>query len=52
MMGLGITRITFFINPWITFFLLPVVLLAVAAGMTFFSSGQIKEYHIISLINE
>lgn len=52
MMGLGITRITFFINPWITFFLIPVVLLAVAAGMTIFSSGQIKEYHIISLINE
>lgn len=51
-MGLGISRITFSINPWTAFLLLPLVLLAVAAGMTWISTGQIREYNIISLINE
>lgn len=52
MMGLGISKITFIINPWTVFLLLPVALFAVTVGMTALSSGQIKEYHIISLINE
>jgi putative ABC transport system permease protein len=52
MMGLGITRITFIINPWVAFLLIPVILLAFAAGMTLLSSRQIRNYNIISLINE
>lgn len=52
MMGLGISRLTFIINPWMAFVILPVVLLGVAAGMTWMSTRQIREYNIISLINE
>jgi putative ABC transport system permease protein len=52
MMGLGISKITFIINPWIVFILLPLVLLAVTAGMTWISTRRIREYNIISLINE
>jgi putative ABC transport system permease protein len=52
MMGLGISKITFIINPWTAFILLPLVLLGAVAGMTWFSAGQIQEYNIISLINE
>ncbi|MDF2595592.1 MAG: hypothetical protein K0R69_1933, partial [Clostridia bacterium] len=51
-MGLGISRIIFIINPWAAFVIVPLLLLAVAAGMTWMSAGQIREYHIISLINE
>jgi putative ABC transport system permease protein len=51
-MGLGISRITFIINPWAAFVIVPLLLLAVAAGMTWMSAGQIREYNIISLINE
>ncbi|MBC2425449.1 FtsX-like permease family protein [Clostridium beijerinckii] len=49
---LGISRITFIKNPWIVFVILPLVLLAVVAGMTWISTRQIREYNIISLINE
>lgn len=52
MMGLGISKITFIINPWTAFVISPIVLLAVAAGMTWISARQIHEYNIISLINE
>jgi putative ABC transport system permease protein len=52
MMGLGIVSVTFIINPWTAFVLLPVVILAVTAGMTWISTGQIKDYNIISMINE
>jgi len=52
MMGLGISRITFIINPWISFVILPLLLLVVVAGMTWMSTRQIREYNIISLINE
>jgi putative ABC transport system permease protein len=52
MMGLGISRITFIINPLSALVILPLLLLTVAAGMTWMSTGQIREYHIISLINE
>lgn len=52
MMGLGISRITFIINPWITLVIIPMVLLTVAVGMTWISSRQVQEYNIISLINE
>lgn len=52
MMGLGITRITFIISPWTAFVVLPLLLLAVTAGMTWISTRQIQEYNIISLINE
>jgi putative ABC transport system permease protein len=52
MMGFGISRITFIINPLTAFVILPLVLLAVAVGMTWMSTRQIREYNIISLINE
>jgi putative ABC transport system permease protein len=52
MMGLGISRITFIISPWIVFVFLPLLLLAVATGMTWISTKRIREYNIISLINE
>lgn len=52
MMGFGISRITFIINPWTAFVILPLVLLVVAAGMTWISTRQIREYNIIFLINE
>lgn len=52
MTELGISRIRFIINPWTAFVILPLVLLAVAAGMTWISTRQIREYNIISLINE
>jgi putative ABC transport system permease protein len=52
MAGLGISRITFIINPWTAFVILPMVLLAVAVGMTWISTRQIGEYNIVSLINE
>lgn len=51
-MGFGISRITFIINPWIAFVILPLVLLVVAAGMTWISTRQIREYNIIFLIDE
>lgn len=52
LMGFGISRITFIINPWLAFILIPLVLLVVAAAMTWVSTRQIREYNIISLINE
>jgi putative ABC transport system permease protein len=52
MAGLGISRITFIINPWTAFIIIPLALLAVAAAMTWINTKQIKEYNIISLINE
>jgi len=52
MMGFGISKVTFIINPWISFVILPLVLLAVTAGMTWISTRQIREYNIVSLINE
>ncbi|WP_171903858.1 ABC transporter permease [Cellulosilyticum sp. I15G10I2] len=51
-MGLGISSITFIINPWASFIILPVVLFAVASGMTWISTRQIRAYNIIALINE
>jgi len=52
MMGLGISKVTFIINPWTAFVILPLALLAVATAMTWITSRQIREYSIISLINE
>lgn len=52
MVQVGISRITFITNPWAVFLILPLVLLSVAAGMTWISTGQIQKYNIISLINE
>lgn len=52
LMGLGISKITFIINPWMSFVILPLVLLAVATIMTWISTGRIREYNIIFLINE
>jgi putative ABC transport system permease protein len=52
MMGMGISRITFIINPWMAFAVIPLVLLLVAAGTAWIRTRQIREYNIISLINE
>jgi putative ABC transport system permease protein len=52
LMGLGISKITFIINPWMSFVILPLVLLAVATIMTWISTERIREYNIIFLINE
>ena len=52
MVSLGISRITFIINPWAAFVISPLVLLGVVAGITWISTRQIREYNIISLINE
>jgi putative ABC transport system permease protein len=52
MMGLGISKVTFIINPWIAFVIIPLMLLVVAVGMTWISTSQIRAYNIISLINE
>lgn len=51
-MGFGISKITFIINPLYSFVILPLALIAASAIMTWISTGQIKEYNIISLINE
>lgn len=52
MMGLGISELKFILNPWIVFIILPLMLLIVAASVTWFSTRNIREYKIISLINE
>lgn len=52
MMGFGISKITFIINPWTTFMILPLLLFIVITGVTWISTRQIQEYNIISLINE
>lgn len=52
MAGIGISKITFIINPWMTFVILPTGLLAVAIVMTWMTTRQILAYNIISLINE
>lgn len=52
MMQIGISKITFIINPWITFVMIPLLLLVIAEGMTWVSTRQIQEYNIISLIDE
>lgn len=51
-MGLGISKLTFIINPWIVFMILPIALLIIAMIMTWISTRNIKDYNIISLINE
>ena len=51
-MGLGISKLTFIINPWISFIILPLILLMITTSMTWISSRNIEEYNIISLINE
>ncbi|AIY04539.1 hypothetical protein Plano_0574 [Planococcus sp. PAMC 21323] len=51
-MGLGISELTFIVNLWIVFLFVPLVLLIVAASVTWFSTRNIKDYNIISLINE
>lgn len=51
-MGLGISKITFIINPWIAYVIVPLLLLVVVIGVTWISTKEIKKYNIISLINE
>ncbi len=52
MMGLGVSKITFIINPWIVYLIIPVLLLAVVVAMTWIGTRHIKKHNIISLINE
>ena len=50
--GMGISRITFIINPLMAYLFYPVLILTVIIFMTWYSSREFKEYNIISLINE
>lgn len=50
--GMGITSITFIINPLMAYILYPLVILGVIVFMTWHSSREFKKYNIISLINE
>jgi putative ABC transport system permease protein len=52
MTKIGIYKITFIINPGLTFIIVPFMLFTVSVGMTWISTSQLKEYNIISLINE
>jgi putative ABC transport system permease protein len=52
MTEIGISKISFIINPGLTFVIVPFMLFTVAVGMTWISTSQLKEYNIISLINE
>ncbi|HEX3023004.1 MAG TPA: ABC transporter permease [Lachnospiraceae bacterium] len=52
MMGIGLTRVTFILNPMLVFILIPGFLLVVTAGMTWICTKQIRKYNIITLINE
>lgn len=52
LMGLGISKLIFIINPWIVFIVLPLILFIVVISMTWISTSKIGEYNIISLINE
>ena len=51
-MGLGISKITFIINPWMAYLVVPLLLLVLVVGVTWVSTREIKKYNIISLINE
>lgn len=51
-MGLGISKLTFIINPWVVFILLPLIFLSVTVVVTWISTRSIRNYNIISLINE
>lgn len=52
LMGLGISKLTFIINPWLAYLIIPLILFLVAASMTWFTSREIEKYTIISLIDE
>ena len=51
-MGLGISKLIFIINPWIVFLGLPLILLYVVSSMTWISTRNLGEYSVVSLINE
>lgn len=51
-MNLGISKIAFIVNPWTAFLLLPSLLFAVSLSATWLCTGQVKGYHVVSLINE
>ena len=51
-MGLGISKLTFITNPWITYVSLPLLLLFVSITMTWLSTKDLNKYNIISQINE
>jgi putative ABC transport system permease protein len=52
MMDLGITKVTFIINPFIAYLMVPLVLFIVTLVITWHSSRQIRDYNIFFLINE
>ena len=51
-MGLGISKLKFIINPWIAFLIVPLVLIILGLSMTWFSLRNIHKTKIISFINE
>lgn len=52
LMGLGISKLTFIINPWLAYVMVPLVLFVVCTSTTWFTSHEIKKQTIISLIDE
>lgn len=51
-LGLGISKITFIINPVNAYLLCPIATLIVAVAVTWYSSKAFKRYNIVQLINE
>jgi putative ABC transport system permease protein len=52
LVGLGITTITFVINPIEAYFVYPAAILAIVVAVTWYCSAGFKRHHIIHLINE
>ncbi|MDW7674383.1 MAG: FtsX-like permease family protein [Bacillota bacterium] len=50
--GLGISKISFVINPFEAYLLYPLAILAIVLLVTWYCSGGFKKYNIIHLINE
>jgi putative ABC transport system permease protein len=50
--GFGITRIHFIINPLLAYVVCPLILILAVMLMTWLCTKQIRQYNIISLINE
>ncbi|MEE0931184.1 MAG: ABC transporter permease [Acutalibacteraceae bacterium] len=51
-LGLGISKITFIVNPVLVYVLSPLVLLTVVIIVTLICSSALKKYNLVSLINE
>ncbi|ERJ10929.1 ABC transporter permease [Haloplasma contractile] len=52
MIGLGISNISFIINPLVSYLLFPIAIFAIVILVTWYSTESFKKYRIIELINE